>query len=200
MDTNKTDHIVDILSKDNNRDIALIQRMCEGDMSAFEQVYYRWNKQVYAFMLKTTRSMSDAEDIVQEVFIRLWKMRNNIDPQKSIQSLIFTIARRIAVDLYRQNGKFAETLANESGEESGRSPQEILEEQEMDLLLGIAIENMPEKQRKVFSLYYVQDLSAREIALQLGLSYDNVRKHIYNGKQQLREMVSLMILLFLGQL
>ncbi len=169
-------------------------------MSAFEQVYYRWNKQVYAFMLKTTRSMSDAEDIVQEVFIRLWKMRNNIDPQKSIQSLIFTIARRIAVDLYRQNGKFAETLANESGEESGRSPQEILEEQEMDLLLGIAIENMPEKQRKVFSLYYVQDLSAREIALQLGLSYDNVRKHIYNGKQQLREMVSLMILLFLGQL
>ncbi len=53
VDTNKTDHIVDILSKDNNRDIALIQRMCEGDMSAFEQVYYRWNKQVYAFMLKT---------------------------------------------------------------------------------------------------------------------------------------------------
>lgn len=150
-------------------------------------------------MLKTTRSASDAEDITQEVFARLWKMREHIDSRKNIQSLIFTIARRIAVDMYRRSGKIMTTTEPEEGVSIEKSPQEILEERETDLLLAIAIENMPEKQRRVFSLYYYQHLSPKQISIRLGLSYDNVRKHIYNGKQQLREIVSLMIVLLLGQ-
>ncbi len=74
----------------------------------------------------------------------------------------------------------------------GVSPHEILEEQETSLMLEIAIERMPEKQRNVFTLYYRQNLSPKEIAEQLGLSYENVRKHIYNGKQQLREIIAIM--------
>lgn len=181
-----------------------MQGMKDGDMYAFEQVYYRWHKQVYAFVLKITHSTQEADDVKQEVFIRLWNMHENIDPRKSIQSLIFTIARRIAVDMYRRNGKLKEVHdipEDVVGENSmGESPQEILEERETALLLEIAVENMPEKQRKVFTLYYMQNLSPKEIAQQLGLSYDNVRKHIYNGKQQLREIVSLMIILLIGRL
>jgi RNA polymerase sigma-70 factor (ECF subfamily) len=189
--------IIDTLIKDGDVDAALVQRMRGGDAFAFEQLYYRWNKQVYAFMLKTTRSVSDAEEITQEVFVRLWNMRGSIDPEKKIQSLIFTIARRIAVDMYRRSGKLKTALPDDAGEDralsQGWSPQEILEEHETNLLMDIAVESMPPKQREVFSLYYHHSLSPKEIAARSGLSYDNVRKHIYNGKQQLREMISFMI-------
>ena len=190
------DSIVGTVSKGDVTDIALMFRMKEGDMSAFEEIYYRWNRQVYSFILKITRSVSDTEDIMQDIFIRLWKMHEQIDPQKSIQSLLFTIARRIAVDMYRRNGKFAVMQQNEpvkvEADTLGVSPHEILEEQETSLMLEIAIERMPEKQRNVFTLYYRQNLSPKEIAEQLGLSYENVRKHIYNGKQQLREIIAIM--------
>ena len=171
-------------------------------MSAFEQVYYRWNKQVYAFMLKTTRSVLDAEDITQEVFVRLWNMHEHIDPSKNLQSLIFTIARRIAVDMYRRSGKMpvasSENQSDNDDNSMAKSPQELLEERETELLLDVAIESMPEKQRKVFCLYYRDNLSPQEISLRSGLTYDNVRKHIYNGKKQLREIVSMMVTFLLG--
>jgi RNA polymerase sigma-70 factor (ECF subfamily) len=194
--------VVDTLPENGKTDTLLLQRLSRGDLSAFEQIYYRWSRPVYGFMLKTTRSAFDAEDITQEVFARLWKMHEDIDPQKNIQALIFVIARRIAVDMFRRKGKIAITPADDPDGElsSGSSPQEILEERETDLLLEIAIESMPEKQRKVFGLYYFNNLSPMEISAQTGLSYDNVRKHIYNGKRHLREIISLISIFLMGQM
>ena len=194
-------NIVDRLPKSDKADTALLKKVCEGDLSAFEQIYYRWNKQIYGFMLKTTRSVSDSEEITQEVFVRLWNMRENIDPAKNIQALIFTIARRIAVDMYRRrSGRLDVALSHEpqEGLSSDESPQEILEERETRLLLDIAIESMPERQREVFTLYYYNNLSPKEIAQKLGMSYDNVRKQIYNGKRQLREIVTIIVAFISG--
>ncbi len=191
--------VVDTLPQGGKADAALLLRVKNGDVSAFEQLYYRWNKPLYGFMLKTTRSLSDSEDITQEAFARLWKMRDTLDPEKSIQSLLFTIAHRIAIDIYRRSGKVTPASDDEPGKESSleHSPQDIMEERETRLLLEIAIEAMPEKQRKVFAMHYFDQLSPKEIALRTGLSYDNVRKHIYNGKRQLREIISGIILLLL---
>lgn len=197
----KKDRDIDYIPlKGGKIDSALLKKVCEGDLPAFEQIYYRWNKQVYAFMLKTTRSASDSEEITQEVFVRLWNMHENIDPDKNIQSLIFTIARRIAVDMYRRVGKIDMSFSDEpdEGYSMDKSPQEILEERETKLLLDIAVENMPEKQREVFTLYYHNNLSPKDIASKLGLSYENVRKHIYNGKRHLREVATLITVLFIA--
>ncbi len=150
-------------------------------------------------MLRVTRSEADSEEITQEAFVRLWNMRESIDPGRNIQALVFVIARRIAVDMYRRSGRLNVVASSEpeEGVSLERSPQEILEEREANLLLDIAVERMPQKQREVFSLYYYQNLSPMDIAARSGLSYDNVRKHIYNAKRQLRETVLLMIAMLL---
>lgn len=163
-------------------------------------LYSRYYKPVYTFMLQTVRSRHDAEDIAQETFAHLWNMREKIDPSRNIAALIFVIARRAAVDLYRRAGRSAVSYTDQAQDEvlcSGLSPEELLENTETKLLLDIAIERMPARQREVFSLHYRDSLSAAEIAERLGLSYENVRKHIYNGKQQLREVITAMLVFLL---
>jgi RNA polymerase sigma-70 factor (ECF subfamily) len=151
-------------------------------------------------MLRTTRSNEDAEDIAQESFARLWKMRDRIDPDGNIQALIFVIARRAAVDHYRRSERSgsifnSEKTATELPLDS--SPEDILEATETRLLLQLAIENMPRKQREVFALHYYDNLTPAEIAARLGLSYENARKQIWRAKQQLREVVTMMGILLL---
>lgn len=179
------------LSELNKADAVLLEKMRSSDLHAFEELYYRWNKQVYGFMFKTTRSVSDSEKITQEVFVRLWNMRESIDPRKKIQALIFTIARRLVVDMYRRKGRLGVIVSEEpqGGTQRERSPQDTLEEQEMNLLLEIAIARMPDEQREVCTRYYRERLSPMEIALRLELTYDDVREQIDNGKQMLREMM-----------
>ena len=150
-------------------------------------------------MFKVTRSRSDSEDITQEVFARFWTMRHTLDPHKSVQALLFTIALRIAIDMYRRKGKISKVPQGEPEKERSTepTPQEIMEEQETAILLNIAIESMPDKQRKIFSMHYFENMSPKEIALQTGLSYDNVRKHIYNGKRHLQEIVTCVMVFLL---
>lgn len=188
-------------TRDNGIDRSLLARIREGDQHAFEQLYYRYHKPVYGFMVKATRSAADSEDIAQEVFARLWNIREKIDPERNIQALIFLIARRAAVDLYRRTGRTNAIFTDSEDEDTHSldlSPEEILEQYETKLLLNIAIENMPRKQREVFSLYYYENLSPTEIAQRLDMSYENVRKQIWNAKKQLREIISLIVVFLLG--
>jgi RNA polymerase sigma-70 factor (ECF subfamily) len=152
-------------------------------------------------MLKITHSVPDSEEITQEVFVRLWNMRESVDPERNFGALAFTIARRIAIDMYRQRGHLKVVVPDEpeDGVSGDRSPQEILEEREEALLLDIAIESMPSRQREVFSMYYYQNLSPKEIATRTGLSYDNVRRQIYNAKRDLRGVVMLISMFLLSQ-
>lgn len=191
--------IIETLSEDSRADVALILRVKGGDAAAFEHTYYRWYRPLYGFMFKVTRSRSDSEDITQEVFARFWTMRHTLDPHKSVQALLFTIALRIAIDMYRRKGKISKVPQGEPEKERSTepTPQEIMEEQETAILLNIAIESMPDKQRKIFSMHYFENMSPKEIALQTGLSYDNVRKHIYNGKRHLQEIVTCVMVFLL---
>jgi RNA polymerase sigma-70 factor (ECF subfamily) len=188
--------------RNDSIDISLLARIREGDSRAFEQLYYRYRKPIYTFIFKTIRSKADSEDITQEAFVRLWNMREKIQPERNISALLFVLARRAAVDLYRRTGRMNMTFTvTEEGVDfsHGPSPEEMLEQYETKLLLDIAIENMPRKQREVFSLYFNEHLSPAEIAQRLNMSYENARKQIWNGKKQLREVISLMAVFLFGQ-
>jgi RNA polymerase sigma-70 factor (ECF subfamily) len=178
---------------DNRTDSNLLRKVRDGDPHAFEKLYYRYYRSVFGFVFKATRSKIETEDIVQDVFARLWGMRAGIEPDKNFKALLFTMVRRAAIDLYRRTGRTHAIFAEEYPKTDislDFSPEDILEHRETKLLLQLAIENMPRKQRQIFSLHYDDNLSPTEIAGRLGLSYDNVRKQIYNGKRKLRESIS----------
>jgi len=188
------------LQGNDQADQTLLTRLIEGDESAFEQIYLRWHKPVFLLMLKITRSEVEAEDIAQDVFTHLWSIREKIDPSKNIKALLFIIARRSAINLSRRAGLHGDYIAEvDLSPGLDADPAELLEAQETGLLMQIAIENMPAKQRSVFSLYYNENLTSSEIATRLGLTQENVRKHIYNGKKYIQGIITLITLLFLDQ-
>lgn len=174
-------------------DYSLLKRVRDGDCSAFEKLYLRYYKSVYGFISHVLHSSADVEDIIQDTFARLWSMRESINPELSVKSLIFKMVRCAVIDLWRHTERTTVIFADKEPEDNNMSgnvsPEDILDAHETKLLLDIAIAHMPPRQREIFLLHVNENLSPAEIASRLDLSYDNVRKQIYNGKRDLREML-----------
>lgn len=184
----------------NAVDSGLLDQIRQDDEQAFGRLYARYHKPLLSFVQKIVRTKSDAEDLVQEVFMTLWNRRQTLDPQRNVGALIFVIARRAAVDYYRRAEREGGTVRaeiQETVESIDLSPQQLLEQNETRMLLDIAIARMSRRQREIFSLYYYDHLSPEQIAVHRGLSYENVRKQIYTAKKYLREIITL-IALFLS--
>lgn len=187
-----------VLPDNDNADIDLLTRLKNGDESAFKQIYLKWHKPIYLLMFKIMRSEPDAEDVAQDVFAHLWSMREKIEPSKNIKALLFIIARRSAINLSRRAGLHLDYLSEvDVSPKLDINPAELLEARETALLMQIAIEKMSARQRQVFSLYYNENLTSSEIASRLGLTQENVRKHIYNGKKDIQRIIAMITLLFL---
>ena len=86
-------------SKSNKELLILIR---EGDRVAFYNIYERYCKRLYGFVLRYIKQEADAEEIVQEVFIKIWESRNNIDIYSSFESFLFTIAYNATISLFRK--------------------------------------------------------------------------------------------------
>lgn len=87
------------VAKSNTELIRLIQN---GDMVAFYNLYERYSKKLYFFVLRYIKLEADAEEIVQEVFIKIWENRNKIDVYSSFESYLFTIAYNTTISLFRK--------------------------------------------------------------------------------------------------
>jgi RNA polymerase sigma-70 factor (ECF subfamily) len=177
-------------------DVRLLNSIKQGDEQSFGVLYARYYSSVFGFMFKIMHSRENAEDVVHDTFVKLWNMREKIDPDRNIKALIFVMARRAAIDVFRKSSRSSVTYTEQTNENTpatDSSPEKILEDIETKLLLDIAIESMPQKQREIFSLHYHENLSPAEIAQKTGLTYENVRKQIYNGKRQLRDVITAMI-------
>lgn len=177
-------------------DQKLLREIREDSEQAFGRLYVRYHKPLLSFLQKIVQSGHDAEDLAHEVFLRLWSQRAGIDPERNVGSWIFVTARRVAVDRYRNKSKereFSDGAVKRGVEAFDLSPEEMLEQTETKLLIDIAIEQMPARQRDIFSLHYYQGLTQEQIADRLKISKENVRKQIYNSKSQLRDLVAMMI-------
>jgi RNA polymerase sigma-70 factor (ECF subfamily) len=76
-----------------NHDLILVSKLREGDPESFEKLYHKHFAKLYNFCLNLTQSNNDADEIVQETFIKIWEKRVNIDPERNFLAYMFTIAR-----------------------------------------------------------------------------------------------------------
>lgn len=161
----------------------------KGDHAAFEKIFERYSKQLYQFSLSYLKSEEAAEDIVQEVFIKIWKNRGELKTDTSFQSYLFTIAlnsvRKYFNQLSRQNELKHDILAESFGLKSDfddRYDYEILLDK-----LGDLIEQMPEKRREVFLKKKIEEKSQKEIAEELNITTKTVEYHITEAMRFLKD-------------
>ncbi|KAA2243294.1 sigma-70 family RNA polymerase sigma factor [Chitinophaga agrisoli] len=177
----------------------LLKKLKEGNEPAFRELYARFSRQVLAFAYHMTHSSIDAEDILQETFLRLWTGREQLPEVLHVGNYIFTIARNKTVDHLRkvslQQRLLDQVWANIS--ESSNELELQLEARESNTLIRQALAQLSPQQQTVFRLSRQQGLSHEEISRQLCLSKSRVKNLLVEILKYLRTYLSQHSLLLL---
>ncbi len=164
----------------------------KGDIRAFDVLYEKYSTRLYIFVNGIIKSQKDSEDIVQEVFLKIWKNREKINEFLSLQSFLFTIAHNTTISLIRKKIKESSYISYVKSIQNARellSGEAELEIKELEEQLGSVINKLPERQRQVYLLSREEELSYKEIAVRLGISLNTVENHMVKALRFIRSNV-----------
>jgi RNA polymerase sigma-70 factor (ECF subfamily) len=165
-------------------------RLKNDDVSAFDQIYEWYFHKLFSFISKILKDEQETEDIVQEIFVKIWESRNKFDDCKSLNSYIFTVAYHNSISIIRKrivDQKYLEFLKNSSAVHSAPDGISELEFYELNNQVQNLIDHLPERQKQVFLLHREKGLSYPEIAEQLGISKNTVEVHMVKALKYLRQ-------------
>lgn len=186
------------LSKEPKVTKETLRALRKGDPEAYKTLYLHYKRPLELFLHRLTGSANDAADITQETFVTIWEIHEKIDPSKNIKSYLFTIARNMALQNIRKR-KFQPdslTSAYEDTLTDNHTSMDEIVASETELLVEVAIANMPAKRREVFNLYR-QGKSYDQIAEELGITSTNVRQQVFNARKELEDIMMLIAFFFM---
>ncbi|MEQ7802066.1 RNA polymerase sigma-70 factor [Pedobacter sp. ASV1-7] len=158
----------------------LLKQIAEGDAYAFRSVYDHYHRRVYTFSLKYVKSEAQAEEIVQEVFMRFWLMGSRVTEIKHLGNYLLTIARNRAMDaMYRRQLEIrADLRMGDDWKEIHNDTEELILLNDTRKVLLDAVELLPPQQKRVYQLCHQQGLKYEQVASELGLSQQTVQRHM----------------------
>ncbi len=167
-------------------DADLIWRAQAGDRLAFRQIYERYARQVFAFLLGYLRDPDQAEDLTQETFVRVWQALPKYREQGSFRAWLFRIARRLAIDAVRRQKRHPQAPLWEVRDQHATDPLASLEHQQTVQEVMQALDTLKEEYRTVLVLRFLVGLNVAETAAVLGRSKGAVRVLQHRALQALR--------------
>jgi len=180
-------------------DEVLMLRYKDGDLSAFEVIVEKHQQPLFSFVYRFCNDYHQAQDLVQDVFLRLVKMSRNYEPRAKFTTYLYTIAHNVCIDDFRrkkrrQNVSLSDPIDAENGmtlEETmkdGRAnPQRDFQQKSFEQALHQAVENLPPEQREVFLLREQQNLAFDEIARIVGCLPSTAKSRMRYALQSIRE-------------
>lgn len=180
-------------------DAELITLLCEGDNHAFAEIYNRHWKQVLYYAAKKTGDLTAAEDIVQDVFVSLWKRRSQLEINSEFKNyLIVSIKYRVLKFLNRQRIKrLAEESTALNYDVLDDSTQEYLDFDELRSALEEMVCKLPERSALIYRMNKEEGMSHREIAMEMGMSEKAVNANLVRTKKTLRAGLNSFLVSFL---
>jgi len=175
------DSIILSFLKNNNSNIKFVRLLKKGDMAAFDTIYNKYCHKLYAFVLIYLKQKEDAEEIVQEVFIKIWNSRNKIDIYASFESFLFTIAYNSTMSLLRKRmTEFKSRMYLKSIQQVEVSENIIDEMQfiELNEKVQSLLKQITPRQKEIFLLSREDGLTHKEIASKLKISESTVNNHL----------------------
>jgi RNA polymerase sigma-70 factor (ECF subfamily) len=182
----------------------IILQLQSGDRNAFDKLYHNYSQKIYRFAFFLLKNKEDAEGIVQEVFLTVWNKRNEIDSTKSFKSYLFKISHNISIDILRKRLKEKEYLGHlEKYFDSVKlTPEHEADYNIIKSQVDKAVEELPEKRKKIYILSREKGLSHKEISEQLGISVKTVENQITLALRHIKarlgtELLGVLLYLFL---
>jgi RNA polymerase sigma-70 factor (ECF subfamily) len=173
--------------------VHLIRQVADQDRDAFSQLYDRFSTLVFTLAMRMLKVRSDAEDLLQEVFLQVWRQAQSYNVDRgSPEAWIINIARSRAIDKIRSIRRMERSFVltdDPARAESGDNVESSAAESEAKLAMNSALANLPDAQRRVLELAYFDGLTQTEIATRLAEPLGTVKTRMRTGIQRLRDML-----------
>lgn len=177
------------LFQSNLPDETLLSRLKEGEEKAFTAIYIRYNKMLYVLAYKYLKDSFRAEDIVQQVFLKLWEARSLFAGAINLRNYLYTSAKNLILNEIRDN--FSDMEKNyaviQNAPEFEDKLQSALEEKDLFQHFYKILAELPEQKRKVCLLKIRDNLSNQEVADKLHISVPTVKSHYSQAIKLLRD-------------
>ena len=162
----------------------LLKALKDGDLKAFDEIYYKYHKKLFAYSLKFIKSRADIEDLIQKIFVIIWEKRENINPEKSFNNYLFTIIRNEIYDFLKKKA-ITEYYNDQIFAEIEETNEDIEIKKLVEIIYSL-IEKIPERRRQIFMMNRDLGMTYRQIAEELGISENTVDTQIRNSLNYLR--------------
>lgn len=165
------------------------QQIRTSDEDAFAEFFHAVYPQMVKFAWRYTRSESDAHDVVQESFVKLWKLRENVDPNQSLRAYLYQIVRSRALNHLRDKDDY--TPIEDTNENTLKVRSSVLsnisENENYDKKMAELISNLPDRQQEAMELSRFEGLEHDEVAEVMQISPRTVNNHIVAALKTLRK-------------
>lgn len=183
----------------------LILQVAEGNEHAFSRLFDMYHHRLGTYIFRLTDSMQLAEEIVQDVFLKIWMSRESLSNIQCFKAYLFVISKNQALNCLKKAIR-EQKYQNQWQEQEGCEEQLVLQDEHSNkyyTLLDIAIDHLPPQQQKVYLLSRHERLKYAEIAQQMDISRETVKKylqlavaHISSYLESHSDMVLLLLIFF----
>jgi RNA polymerase sigma-70 factor (ECF subfamily) len=185
-------------TQEDAEDVRLMELVSADDSGAFEQLVERHQRLVVGTVSRMLGNNSEAEDIAQQVFVRVWKSAKRYVPRAKFTTWLLKITRNLVFNELRRRSRHAHVPLHSESEEEERpirderavAPDASLLEQELQNAIDAAIANLPETQRLAVILRRYEELSYEEIAETLDQSVSAVKSLLFRARTELRQSLN----------
>ena len=160
-----------------------------SDQRAFADLYQQTYDALHRYVWFYTRDVDACADVLQELYLKLWQIRAQLDPERSLKALLYQMARNFALNHLRSRQRHGQTPLDETPTELAQAPtaEDALDGATLNTLLTRWIDALPPRQREAFCLSRYEGLSHDEIAAVMNLAPKTVNNHIVLALQSLRQ-------------
>ncbi len=173
----------------NNKDKINVQGLKKGDVKSYEDLFNNYNKKVYYFALSYLKNKDQAEDVVQEVFMNIWRFRNQINEYSEFSKYLFKITYNETCKKFRKlasDKKHIEEVSLYRSIEDNTTKHNV-EYNNLVEFTNRLIEKLPDRQKEIFLLSISEQFSADKIAEKLNISKKTVENQLAIVKKTLRK-------------
>lgn len=168
---------------------ALLEQLRQGDERAFNTLYKVYFKPLYRKVFSVIKDEMIADELIQDLFLKVWQKRKEINPKHSFQAYLYTIANNLIFDYFRKIAKdkrlYARLLVNAT--DFYMHSDELLESKESRQLLMKAIDQLSPQRKLVFTRCKLEGKSYEEASMELGISVATVNSHMTHSLKTVRE-------------
>jgi RNA polymerase sigma-70 factor (ECF subfamily) len=175
---------------DQPSDRALIEAIAQGEKHAMQLLYTRYNVRVFRFILGLTRDESQAEDLVSEVFLNVWRKAGQFESRSKVSTWLLAIARHKTYSAFghRTDAQLDEHFAG-TIEDPADGPESILDKKDRGAVLAHCLNRLSPAHREIIDLIYYHEKSIEEVAQITGIRGATVKTRMHYARKRMAELL-----------